>query len=39
MQIKKNSLQDIKQFLYNIWCGFKQPFVMNIYFLRQYKET
>ena len=39
MQIKKNSLQDIKQFLYNIWCVVKQPFVMNIYFLRQYKEN
>ena len=39
MQIKKNSLQNIKQILYNIWRGFKQPFVMNIYFLRQYKET
>ena len=35
---KINIIGEIKNFLYSCWCGFKEPFVMNIYALRYWKE-
>lgn len=35
---KINIAYKIKHWFYTCWCGIKQPFVMNIYALRHWKE-